>query len=331
MRSSNPVFSRRGFSRDNGHAGFNAAPQAGAATTGANPFAQGTAANPYATNPYAQQGTQPGAPAPARTDAMTIDDVVTRTAMTLGLVVVAAAIAWWVMPVDQANLGSAYGVAIGAAIIGFVLSLVNSFKRRPSPALILTYAAFEGVFLGIVSNIVSVYVAPGAAMQAVLGTMAVFAGVLIAYRTGLIRVTRRFYGFVMAAAIGSAVAPTHQERAPRPAPCAGPRPACAARERHAARRRRRPWQRRWSATGQMTWRSLTTPGFNRYPRLPTSAWPVPVPAVSALRHEMDRSFGPRFIPISAVTWENDSPPGRRSHPGGDSVTVGARCDSDTPW
>ncbi|MEU1323608.1 Bax inhibitor-1/YccA family protein [Streptomyces microflavus] len=202
MRSSNPVFSRRGFSRDNGHAGFNAAPQAGAAATGANPFAQGTAANPYATNPYAQQGTQPGAPAPARTDAMTIDDVVTRTAMTLGTVVVAAAIAWWALPVDQANLGIAYGVAIGAAIIGFVLSLVNSFKRRPSPPLILTYAAFEGVFLGVVSNIVSVYVAPGAAMQAVLGTMAVFAGVLIAYRTGLIRVTRRFYGFVMAAAIG---------------------------------------------------------------------------------------------------------------------------------
>lgn len=202
MRSSNPVFSRRGFSRDNGHAGFNAAPQAGAAATGANPFAQGTAANPYATNPYAQQGTQPGAPAPARTDAMTIDDVVTRTAMTLGTVIVAAAIAWWVLPVDQGNLGTAYGVAIGAAIIGFVLSLVNSFKRRPSPPLILTYAAFEGVFLGIVSNIVSVYVAPGAAMQAVLGTMAVFAGVLIAYRTGLIRVTRRFYGFVMAAAIG---------------------------------------------------------------------------------------------------------------------------------
>lgn len=202
MRSSNPVFSRRGFSRDNGHAGFNAAPQAGAAATGANPFAQGTAANPYATNPYAQQDTQPGAPAPARTDAMTIDDVVTRTAMTLGTVIVAAAIAWWVLPVDQANLGTAYGVAIGAMLIGFVLSLVNSFKRRPSPPLILTYAAFEGVFLGIVSNIVSVYVAPGAAMQAVLGTMAVFAGVLIAYRTGLIRVTRRFYGFVMAAAIG---------------------------------------------------------------------------------------------------------------------------------
>jgi hypothetical protein len=29
MRSSNPVFSRRGFSRDAGYAGFNTAPQAG--------------------------------------------------------------------------------------------------------------------------------------------------------------------------------------------------------------------------------------------------------------------------------------------------------------
>ncbi|MFE2975708.1 Bax inhibitor-1/YccA family protein [Streptomyces sp. NPDC057718] len=200
MRSSNPVFSRRGFSRDNGHAGFNAAPQAGATATG-NPYAQGTA-NPYATNPYAQTDLHGAPQAPARSDVMTIDGVVTRTAMTLGTVIVAAAAAWWAMPVDQGNLGTAYGVAIGAALIGLVLSLVNSFKRRPSPALILTYAAFEGVFLGIVSNIVGTYIAPGAAMQAVLGTMAVFAGVLIAYRTGLIRVTRRFYGFVMAALIG---------------------------------------------------------------------------------------------------------------------------------
>ncbi len=51
MRSSNPVFSRRGFSRDNGYAGFNTAPQAGGAAVGT----QG--------NPYAQQG---GNPAPRR-------------------------------------------------------------------------------------------------------------------------------------------------------------------------------------------------------------------------------------------------------------------------
>ncbi|MFE7358671.1 Bax inhibitor-1/YccA family protein [Streptomyces sp. NPDC057543] len=203
MRSSNPVFSRRGFSRDNGYAGFNAAPQAGAPVAGANPYAQGAAANPYATNPYAQQDTQYGVPqAPARSGAMTIDDVVTRTAITLGTVVLGAALAWALLPVDEANLGKSYGIAIGAALVAFVLSLVQSFKRRPSPALIVSYAAFEGVFLGVISSAVSTYIGPGVVMQAVMGTMCVFAGVLLAYKMRWIRVTRRFYGFVMAAAMG---------------------------------------------------------------------------------------------------------------------------------
>jgi uncharacterized YccA/Bax inhibitor family protein len=203
MRSSNPVFSRRGFSRDNGYAGFNAAPQAGAPVTGADPYAQGTAANPYATNPYAQQDTRYGAPqAPARTGAMTIDDVVTRTAITLGTVVLGAALAWALLPVDEANLGKSYGIAIGAALVAFVLSLIQSFKRKPVPALIVSYAAFEGVFLGVISSAVSTYIGPGVVMQAVLGTMCVFAGVLVAYKMRWIRVTRRFYGFVMAAAMG---------------------------------------------------------------------------------------------------------------------------------
>ncbi|MFJ8924485.1 Uncharacterized membrane protein, YccA/Bax inhibitor family [Streptomyces sp. LamerLS-316] len=202
MRSSNPVFSRRGFSRDNGYAGFNAAPQAGAAAAGTNPYAQGTA-NPYATNPYAQQDTQYGAPqAPARSGAMTIDDVVTRTAMTLGTVVLTAALSWALLPVDEANLGKSYGIGIGAALIAFVFAIVQSFKRKASPALILAYAAFEGVFLGVISSTVSTYISPGTVMQAVMGTMCVFAGVLIAYKMRWIRVTRRFYGFVMAAAMG---------------------------------------------------------------------------------------------------------------------------------
>ncbi|MEU2248157.1 Bax inhibitor-1/YccA family protein [Streptomyces sp. NPDC019224] len=203
MRSSNPVFSRRGFSRDNGYAGFNAAPQAGAPAAGANPYAQGTAPNPYATNPYAPTGAPYGGPqAPARTGAMTIDDVVTRTAMTLGTVVLGAVLAWALLPVDEAHLNKSYGIAIGAALIAFVLSLVQSFKRKPVPALILAYAAFEGVFLGVISSAVSTYIGPGVVMQAVMGTMCVFAGVLLAYKMRWIRVTRRFYGFVMAAAVG---------------------------------------------------------------------------------------------------------------------------------
>ncbi|MEU3251367.1 Bax inhibitor-1/YccA family protein [Streptomyces sp. NPDC006997] len=206
MRSSNPVFSRRGFSRDNGYAGFNTAPQAGGAAVGTqgNPYAQPQAGNPYAQNPYAQQGLQPGVPpqAPVTTGRMTMDDVVMRTGTTLGVLVVTAALAWALLPVDDANIGRSYGIAIGAALLGMVLALVQSFKRTASPALILSYAALEGVFLGVVSSVVDNRIADGAAMQAVIGTLAVFTAVLIAYKAGWIRVNRRFYGFVMAAALG---------------------------------------------------------------------------------------------------------------------------------
>ncbi|MET7732773.1 Bax inhibitor-1/YccA family protein [Streptomyces sp. NPDC005402] len=204
MRSSNPVFSRRGFSRDNGYAGFNTAPQAGGAAVGTqgSPYAQ-PQGNPYATNPYAQD-LQQGAPpqAPVTTGRMTMDDVVMRTGTTLGILIVTAALAWALLPVDDANIGRSYGIGIGAAVIGMVLALVQSFKRTASPALIVSYAAFEGVFLGVISSIVDNRIASGAAMQAVIGTLAVFAAVLVAYKAGWIRVNRRFYGFVMAAALG---------------------------------------------------------------------------------------------------------------------------------
>ncbi|MFI8069999.1 Bax inhibitor-1/YccA family protein [Streptomyces sp. NPDC086033] len=205
MRSSNPVFSRRGFSRDNGYAGFNTAPQAGGAAVGTqgSPYAQ-PQGNPYATNPYAQQDLQQAAPpqTPVTTGRMTMDDVVMRTGTTLGILIVTAALAWALLPVDDANIGRSYGIGIGAAVIGMVLALVQSFKRTATPALIVSYAAFEGVFLGVVSSVVDNRIASGAAMQAVIGTLAVFAAVLVAYKAGWIRVNRRFYGFVMAAALG---------------------------------------------------------------------------------------------------------------------------------
>ncbi|WP_411106892.1 Bax inhibitor-1/YccA family protein [Streptomyces sp. cmx-4-9] len=192
MRSSNPVFSRRGFSRDNGgYAQFDAQhQQAGAAT------------NPYATNPYATDPATGAPQAAPRTNAMTMDDVVSRTAMTLGTVVLTAVLAWVLLPVDPENLGTSYGIGIGAALVAFVLAMVQSFKRKAVPALILGYAAFEGVFLGVISAATSTYLGPGVVIQAVMGTMCVFASVLFAYKMGWIRVTRRFYGFVMAAALG---------------------------------------------------------------------------------------------------------------------------------
>ncbi|MEU0334235.1 Bax inhibitor-1/YccA family protein [Streptomyces sp. NPDC006193] len=192
MRSSNPVFSRRGFSRDNGYAGFNTAPQAGYAQ--GNPYAQ----NPYAQNPYAQADVQYGAPpqAPVTTDRMTMDDVVVRSALTLGTVAVGAVLAWALLPVSATS----YGLAIGSALVAFVLAMVQSFKRTPSPALILGYAAFEGVFLGVFSEMFNSRWS-GAPFQAVLGTMAVSGATLLVYKAGWIRVTARYARIGIAIAI----------------------------------------------------------------------------------------------------------------------------------
>ncbi|ARQ70325.1 Bax inhibitor-1/YccA family protein [Streptomyces marincola] len=195
MRSSNPVFTRRGFSRDGGYAGFNAAPQP---QTG-NPYA-GSPSNPYAQpgNPYAQPQAGPhgGAVppvAPPRAGVMTIDSVVSRTAITLGTVVAAAAVAW------ITDLPLALGFVFALVALG--LGLWQSFKREASPALIMGYAVAEGLFLGTISSAINA-VAPGAAMQAVIGTMAVFAGVLFMYKQRIIRVNARFTKFVLAAAVG---------------------------------------------------------------------------------------------------------------------------------
>ncbi|MDT0270443.1 Bax inhibitor-1/YccA family protein [Streptomyces sp. DSM 44915] len=192
MRSSNPVFTRRGFSRDGGYAGFNAGPQP---QTG-NPYA-GSPANPYAPqpgNPYAQPQVGPdGGYAPTRPNVMTIDSVVSRTAITLGAVVAAAAVAW------VADLPLGLGIVF--ALVAMGLGLWQSFKREPSPPLILAYAVTEGLFLGAISNAIN-QVAPGAAMQAVIGTMAVFAGVLFMYKQRIIKVNARFTKFVLAAAVG---------------------------------------------------------------------------------------------------------------------------------
>ncbi len=128
-----------------------------------------------------------------------MDDVVVRTAATLGTVALTAVLSWLLLPVDEANLSRSYGIARGAALVAFALSLVQSFKRTPSPALILGYVALEGVFLGVLSSTISTYVVPGVVVQAVLGTFAVSAGVHLAYRMRWIRVTQRLTGIVAAA------------------------------------------------------------------------------------------------------------------------------------
>lgn len=135
---------------------------------------------------------------PADTGRMTYDDVIMKTAACLGAVVAGAAVTLVVAE------GLAYMLMIVGALGGFVLALVNTFKKQPSPALILAYAALEGLFLGGLTRILDgMY--PGVGLQAVIGTLSVFAVTLVLFRSGKVRATPKAMRFFMIAMIGYAV------------------------------------------------------------------------------------------------------------------------------
>ena len=124
---------------------------------------------------------------------MTMDDVIMKTGMLLAIVVGVGAASWYL----QVDLG----FAMIAGLVGFVLAMVNIFKKQVSPALVMAYAAAQGVFLGVVSaSYEGQY--RGIVVQAVVGTAVVFAAVLFGYKSGRLRATPKFAKVVTFGLIG---------------------------------------------------------------------------------------------------------------------------------
>ena len=164
----------------------------GQTQTGWNPAQQGM------TQDQLQDMYNRPAAGPADTGRMTYDDVIMKTAACLAAVVAGAAVTLVVAE------GLAYMLMIVGALGGFVLALVNTFKKQPSPALILAYAGLEGLFLGGLTRILdNIY--PGVGLQAVIGTLSVFAVTLVLFRNGKVRATPKAMRFFMIATIGYAV------------------------------------------------------------------------------------------------------------------------------
>jgi uncharacterized YccA/Bax inhibitor family protein len=151
--------------------------------------------------PY-QAPHQPYAP---QTRAVTVDDVVAKTGVTLGVLAVSALVSYLLTAHDNAL---ANPLLIGGMLLGLGLALFGVFTRRTdNPGLVLTYAAAEGVVLGAISFLFTNVTIGGVGgvgliSQAVLGTFGVFAGMLIAYRVGAIRVTPRLTKAVVGATFG---------------------------------------------------------------------------------------------------------------------------------
>ncbi len=168
MESSNPVFSRRGV------------------------FAQ-QARGQAPSARHLQDMYDAPSYTPAR--AMTIDDVVVRSFLTLGTLAVAGALAWVFIPDRIAN-----GIALLAIVVGLVFWAIMTFGRRVNPLLVLGFAASYGVAVGVISHTYnSVY--NGIVLQAVIGTGLAFGAMLTVYSLRIVRVTPAFVRFTLAAGL----------------------------------------------------------------------------------------------------------------------------------
>lgn len=134
-----------------------------------------------------------GTATPADTNRLTINDVIVKTALNLGLVVVAAAVSWF-----------APLLMIPGLIGGLVLGIVNSVKKKVSPALVMLYSVCEGLLLGGISAMFEARY-PGIVVQAVMATAIVFGTVLALYSSGKVRATPKMTRFFMIATISYAV------------------------------------------------------------------------------------------------------------------------------
>jgi uncharacterized YccA/Bax inhibitor family protein len=139
-----------------------------------------------------QMYAQPSVGVPARERFLTIDDVVMKTATILGIAVVTGALTAW---------SGLTALILPALIIGFVLSLVVIFKQSTNPFLISAYAASQGVVLGGITGWFNA-IYPGIGLQAVVGTVGVFAAMLVVYKTGAIRVTPKFTKILIGSMVG---------------------------------------------------------------------------------------------------------------------------------
>lgn len=189
--ATNPVFDRIEKDARGGYAGFNPPGQVGTDTR----------TRPNLGQAGAQWGAQSGmtqqqlndlynAPSagPVHTGRVTMDDVMMKTASLFGIVLVIGLGGWMVA---EANPGLGMMLWIGGMIGTLILGFVIVLKKAISVPLILGYAVLEGLFVGAVSQFFE-QMYPGIVMNAVVATIATFAGMLLAYKTGLIKVTAKF-------------------------------------------------------------------------------------------------------------------------------------------
>ncbi len=151
-------------------------------------------------NPALKKNPFAGISAGLRGKAMTVEGTVNKTVLSLMILIVSASYTW--------NLGMQGAPFMGLVLAGFIggliVAMITIFKMHLAPMTTPIYAALEGLALGGISVGIEMRY-PGIASQAVFLTFGTLGALLLAYRTGVIRVTEKFKMGVFAATGGIAL------------------------------------------------------------------------------------------------------------------------------
>ena len=151
-----------------------------------------------------------GPSSPYVRETMTVNGVISATATLFVLLLASATFGWLSTGAPQEVLFSDGTVryentipmlAWGGLIVGVGLTFLLMFKPHLAKFIAPIYAIAEGFFVGAISRAFeNIY--DGLVVQAAGMTLAVFAVMLVLYRTGVIKVTERFRKIVVTATIG---------------------------------------------------------------------------------------------------------------------------------
>ncbi|MGA2570419.1 MAG: Bax inhibitor-1/YccA family protein [Terracidiphilus sp.] len=131
---------------------------------------------------------------------MTLNGTINKTGILL-LCAVATAAWTWNSFMGTRNMSFAGPAIVIGAFGGLIFALITAFKKAWSPVTAPIYALLEGLVLGGLSAIFELRY-PGIAMEAVGLTFATLFVLLLAYKSGLIKVTQKFRLGVVAATGG---------------------------------------------------------------------------------------------------------------------------------
>lgn len=134
---------------------------------------------------------------------MTVQGAVNKTGILL-LCAIATAAWTWNMALHSNSPQAVMPLVLGGSIGGLVVALVTVFKKQWAMFTAPLYALLEGLVLGAVSAIFEARY-PGIALEAVGLTFGTMLVLLLAYSTGMIRVSDKFRMGVVAATGGIAV------------------------------------------------------------------------------------------------------------------------------